>query len=40
MSAHPRPATRETTARDADGAPGRVRSSGIDEPAGKDWTLS
>ena len=40
MTAHPWPATRETTARDADGAPGRVRNSGIDEPAEKDRTLS
>ena len=39
MTAHPRPVIEESTARDADAAPGRVRNSGIDEPARKDWTL-
>ena len=40
MTALPRPVTEETAALDAGGAPGRVRVSGIDEPAKKDWTLS
>ncbi len=36
MTAHLRPVIEESTARDADAAPGRVRDSGIDEPAEKD----
>ena len=36
MTAHLRSVTEESTARDAGAAPGRVRNSGIDEPARKD----